>query len=208
MRDDGVKRALAFFTSAFSSYSGCRQYRENIAAAQAEVGEGCAADRQAARVLQSSRLYRADDRSDVAAALRAGAAERARCGLKLLFTAHSIPLAMADNCRYEHQLREACRLVAEGAGMRTGSWFIRAAAARRRSPGWSRISARRLRRAAAGTPAIVVVPIGFISDHMEVLYDLDTEAAAIWQRTGHFNWSGRHGRHASAFCRHDSRIGR
>ena len=61
MASDGVRRALAFVTSAYSSYSGCRQYRENIAAAQAEVGATAPADRQAPRVLQSSWFHRTDD---------------------------------------------------------------------------------------------------------------------------------------------------
>ena len=79
MAADGVRRALAFVTSAYSSYSGCRQYRENIAAAQAEVGPACAAGRQAPRVLQPSRLHRADDREHAGGAgANSGRAARRR----------------------------------------------------------------------------------------------------------------------------------
>ena len=112
MAADGVKRALAFVTSGFSSYSGCRQYRENIAAAQAEVGP-------AAPVVDKLRVFFnhpgfIEPMIELTrTALEQVPAER-RSNAVLIFTAHSIPLVMAQGCRYEEQLREACRLIAEG----------------------------------------------------------------------------------------------
>ena len=128
MAADGNRRAAAFFTSAYSSYSGCRQYRENIAAAQAEVGPGAPQiDKLRAffnhpgfiePMIESTSRRRWRKSRPSAATMAA-----------LVFTAHSIPRAMADACRYEAQLREASRLVAAGAGHEaTGTWPIKAAA--------------------------------------------------------------------------------
>ncbi|MCA9184331.1 MAG: ferrochelatase, partial [Planctomycetales bacterium] len=118
MKRDGVRRALAFMTSAFSSYSGCRQYRENILAAQQEVGSD-------APVVDKLRVFfnhpgfveaQAARLNEAAAELPAGAAPH------VIFTAHSIPLAMATSSSYETQLQSACRLVASAAGC--DSWEL------------------------------------------------------------------------------------
>ena len=114
MAADGVRRALAFVTSAYSSYSGCRQYRENIAAAQAEVGATAPAIDKL-RVFFNHPGFIEPMIENVRAALEKIPADR-RDNAELIFTAHSIPQAMAENCRYEDQLREASRLVAEGVG--------------------------------------------------------------------------------------------
>src|SRR5436190_9684694 len=111
MSSDGVRRALAFITSAYSSYSGCRQYRENIPAAQAEVGSAAPAIDKL-RVFFNHPGFIEPMIVNVRTALEKIPAER-RSNAELIFTAHSIPLAMAENCRYEEQLREASRLVAE-----------------------------------------------------------------------------------------------
>ena len=114
MADAGVKRALAFVTSAYSSYSGCRQYRENIAAACAALGER-APQVDKIRVFfnhpgfvgpMAARVRQALDRFP----------EPCRPQVPVLFTAHSIPMSMAEGCRYVKQLAEASRLVAEQAG--------------------------------------------------------------------------------------------
>ena len=110
MQADGVRRAIAFFTSAFSSYSGCRQYRENIAAAQQTVGEG-APQIDKLRTFFNHPGFIEPMIEHVGAALAAIPAER-RSQAQVLFSAHSIPLAMAQNCQYETQFREASRLVA------------------------------------------------------------------------------------------------
>ena len=113
MADDGVERALAFFTSAYSSYSGCRQYRENLFTAQQEVGP------RAPEVVRTRMFFNhpgwieanADHVRQALAQIPRGSAAH------VAFTAHSIPLAMAQACRYEDQLRESARLVAEAVGV-------------------------------------------------------------------------------------------
>ena len=183
MRDDGVKRAIAFFTSAFSSYSGCRQYRENIAAAQAEVGEG-APQVDRLRMFFNHPGYIEPVIEHVRTALAQVPAER-QAAAKLVFTAHSIPMAMADNCRYVAQLNESCRLVAEGVG-RTDWQLVYQSRSGPPSQPWLEPDILDTLRslAAAGAQDVVVMPIGFISDHLEVLYDLDTEAQQLADELG------------------------
>lgn len=168
MKADGVKRALAFPTSAFSSYSGCRQYRENIADAVAAVGD--------IEITTIRRFFNHPGFIEVMIE-SARTAAASLPGAKFLFSAHSIPNAMADTCAYADQLREACRLVAEGAGI--GSWsLVYQSRSGPPSQPWLEpdiLDALRAEKA-AGTPAVIVQPIGFISDHMEVMFDLDYEA--------------------------------
>jgi ferrochelatase len=114
MRDKGVRRALAFVTSAYSSYSGCRQYREDIERARAAVGEG-APQVDKLRVFYNHPDFIAPNVENLQAALARIPSER-RAAAHVAFTAHSIPLSMASNCDYQAQLSETCRLVAEGAG--------------------------------------------------------------------------------------------
>ena len=114
MAEDGIERALAFFTSAFSSYSGCRQYHEDIARARQQVGD-------AAPHVDKLRMFFnhpsfIEPMIENTRAATGELSESIRSSARLLFTAHSIPLSMAENCRYELQLRETCRLVAEGLG--------------------------------------------------------------------------------------------
>jgi ferrochelatase len=183
MADDGVKRALAFMTSAYSSYSGCRQYRENVAAARAEAGER-APEVDKLRVFYNHPGFVEPMARNVAAALlRIPENRRARAALA--FTAHSIPLAMAAVCDYEVQLREACRLVGERVGRPDGPLVFQSRSGAPNQP-WLEpdilVHLETLR--AAGTQDVVVAPVGFISDHMEVLYDLDHEAAAKARELG------------------------
>jgi len=181
MKADGIKRAIAFFTSAFSSYSGCRQYRENIAAAQQAVGEGApSVDKLRVFFNHSGFIESMIERTR--AALEQIPAER-RAQANLLFTAHSIPLAMAQNCQYEAQFQEASRLVAEALSHANWRLVYQSRSGPPTQP-WlgpdigealSEIEARAGGRS-AGRADVVTVPIGFISDHLEVLYDLDEEA--------------------------------
>lgn len=183
MADDGVRRALAFFTSAFSSYSGCRQYRENIEQARAEVGP---------RAPQIDKLRGFFNHPGFIEAM----AERVQQALEqipgerrgeaqLVFTAHSIPLAMAEHCQYQSQLAEACRLAAERVDV--ANWRL-AYQSRSGSPSqpWLEPDIGDVLRelASSGVRDVVVAPIGFISDHMEVVYDLDTEARSVCRELG------------------------
>ena len=111
MRDDGVKSALAFVTSAYSSYSSCRQYLEDLQRARELVGP------EAPRVEKLRAFYNHPgfieaNVSNVRTALERLPEER-RAAATIVFTAHSIPVTMAGNCDYESQLNEASRLVAE-----------------------------------------------------------------------------------------------
>jgi ferrochelatase len=176
MQADGVRRALAFFTSAFSSYSGCRQYLENIAAAQAEVGEG-APQIDKLRVFFNHPGFIEPKVERTREALLKIEPPRTP-EAHLLFTAHSIPLAMAKNCQYEAQFREASRLVAEGVGHANWRLVYQSRSGPPSQPWLEPDVGDALSEIASanGSRDVVLVPIGFISDHMEVLYDLDEEA--------------------------------
>jgi ferrochelatase len=185
MAADGVRRALAFVTSAFSSYSGCRQYREDIARAQQEAG-AAAPQVDKLRAFFNHPGFIEPMIEKTRAALERIPAER-RDDAPLVFAAHSIPLAMAAGCLYEEQLRESSRLVADGVGR--ADWHL--AYQSRSGPPQQRWLEpdigdflERCRGSGVGCRDVVVVPIGFISDHMEVVYDLDTEARQLCERLG------------------------
>jgi len=185
MAADGVRRALALVTSAFSSYSGCRQYREDIARAQQEVGPATPhVDKL--RVFFNHPGFIEPMVERTRAALAQIPADR-RSEAILVFTAHSIPRAMAENCRYEEQLREACRLVAERIGRDDWQLVYQSRSGPPSQP-WLEPDVndflKRSQEPGARIQDVVLVPIGFISDHMEVVYDLDTEARETCDRLG------------------------
>ncbi|HLL75575.1 MAG TPA: ferrochelatase [Pyrinomonadaceae bacterium] len=183
MRDDGVRRALAFVTSAYSSYSGCRQYRENIEHARAEVGEGAPAVDKL-RAFYNHPGFVEPNAENLSAALAQIPAER-RASARVAFTAHSIPEAMAAGCDYEAQLLETCRLVAERAGAKLWRLVFQSRSGSPHQPWLEPDICDHLRELkAAGATDAVVHPVGFISDHMEVLYDLDTEARQVAAEIG------------------------
>jgi len=183
MADAGVKRALAFVTSAYSSYSGCRQYRENIAAACAALGDR-------APQVDKIRVFFNHPGFVGPMAVRVHESlgrfpEADRPAVPVLFTAHSIPLSMAEGCRYVAQLSEAARLVAAEAGVTTWQLVYQSRSGPPSQPWLEPDVCDAIRGLhAAGARSIVIAPIGFISDHMEVLYDLDTEAAALCRELG------------------------
>jgi ferrochelatase len=179
MKNDGVRNALAFFTSAFSSYSGCRQYRENIATAQGEVGEG-APQISKLRVFYNHPGFIGAMAERVHEALDSLPTDR-RDQAHVVYTAHSVPLGMAENSNYVAQLEEACRLVSGALG-RSGDRLVYQSRSGQPTQPWlepdildylKEIKKNRF----AG--AVVLAPIGFISDHMEVRYDLDTQAKQL-----------------------------
>lgn len=183
MRDDGVKRALAFVTSAYSSFSGCRQYRGNIADAQAAVGPGApAVDKIRAFFNHPGFIGPMAER--VREAYGQIPLER-RATAELIFTAHSVPLSMANSSKYVDQLEEACRLVAEAAG-RDGHRLVWQSRSGPPTQPWLEpdICDHLRQRREQGVQDAVVAPIGFISDHMEVLFDLDTEAQHVAAEIG------------------------
>jgi protoporphyrin/coproporphyrin ferrochelatase len=178
MRADGVRKALAFATSAFGSYSGCRQYREDIERARAAVGPGAPEIHKLPAFHDRPGFVRAmADR--VRTAMDAIPAERLTAA-NLLYTAHSIPLAMAQSSPYVAQLEEACRLVSQAVG-HEGVLVYQSRSGPPTQPWLGPDVCDHIRQLhAAGELAdLVLAPIGFLSDHMEVVYDLDTEAAAL-----------------------------
>ena len=184
MRDHGVKRAIAFFTSAFSSYSGCRQYRENINEARQLVGAD-SPEIDKLRVFYNHPGYVQTMQERVEEAWSAWRNER-RNRAVILFTAHSIPMAMAAGCNYQRQLLESCRLVAES--LKHPKWqLVYQSRSGPASQPWLEPDVNdALRAIKDGNEAedTVIVPIGFISDHMEVLYDLDCEAKQTCEEIG------------------------
>ena len=175
MRADGVTRALAFMTSAYSSYSGCRQYRENVKAAQEAVGAG-APEVDKLRAFYNHPHYVEASAAEVRHALAQIPAER-RTGAELVFTAHSIPCSMAETSDYEKQLRETCRLVAQALQIEEYRLVFQSRSGAPNQPWLEPDILDYLRTLPeCGVTDVVIAPIGFISDHMEVLYDLDTEA--------------------------------
>lgn len=183
MREDGVKHALAFFTSAFSSYSGCRQYREDIAKAQAEVGEG-APQFDILRKFYNHPGFVGPMIDNTRAAFDQIPAER-RAKAHVAFTAHSIPLGMAQNSMYEAQLQETSRLIAQVLGHDAWKLVYQSRSGSPAHPWLEPDIGDHIRELhAQGGQDVIVVPIGFISDHMEVLFDLDTEAKDLADELG------------------------
>jgi ferrochelatase len=184
MKADGVTRALAFVTSAYSSYSSCRQYLENIAAARTAVGDG-APIIDKIRAYYNHPLYIAATAERVQDALKRIAPER-RQSAHVVFTAHSIPSSMAENCKYSLQLLEAARLVSTELGKEPGPVVFQSRSGPPTQPWLAPDVLDHLRSVAAQGQVkdVVIVPIGFVSDHMEVVYDLDTEARALSAELG------------------------
>lgn len=175
MHGDGVRRALAFVTSAYASYSGCHQYLDDIARARQAVGADAPAIDKLRVFYNHPGFIQAN-----ADALRAAAAT-VDASAPVIFTAHSIPVSMAATCDYVAQLHATAALVMEAAGLPPAAPWSVVFQSRSGPPSvpWlgPDIGAHLAARAAEGTTAVVVAPIGFVADHMEVVYDLDVEAA-------------------------------
>jgi protoporphyrin/coproporphyrin ferrochelatase len=184
MRADGVRSALALMTSAYSSYSGCRQYRENVAAAVASVGEG-ALKIDKLRVFYNHPGFIEACADRVRSATKAFYPNEMNRDLHLVVSAHSIPSAMAESSAYERQLRETSRLVAEAAGLSNWDLVYQSRSGPPAQPWLGPDILEHLRDLhRRGIRDVIVAPLGFISDHMEVLYDLDTEAQALARELG------------------------
>ncbi|MDE3166745.1 MAG: ferrochelatase, partial [Acidobacteriota bacterium] len=183
MAADGVRRAVAIATSAYSSYSGCRQYIENIAAARATVGPSAPEIDKLPPFWNHPGFVAAN--ADRAAAALQQIPEDRRAECRLIFTAHSIPQAMAAQCRYEEQLVETARRVSERAAHAEWDLVWQSRSGPPSQPWLEPDILDHLRALAAdGVKDAVVAPIGFLSDHMEVIYDLDYEAAHLAHELG------------------------
>ncbi|TWU00938.1 ferrochelatase [Stieleria varia] len=183
MRDDGCNRSLAFFTSMFSCYSGCRQYRENIADAQEKVGPGAPIVEKVRMGFNHPGFIETLSDNVRAAIAELGIAPEAA---NVMFTAHSIPMSMADNCDYAKQLNEASRLVAEAIGVTDWRLVYQSRSGPPSQP-WLEpdvCAAIAQMDDESKLSNLIIVPIGFVSDHMEVLYDLDEEAKQLCESRG------------------------
>jgi ferrochelatase len=172
MARDGVHHALAFVTSAFSSYSSCGQYLDDIAASRAAVGPAApAVDKLRVFFNHPGFIEPMADR--VRRAL-----EEVPPGSPLLFSAHSIPRSMAAECDYAAQLADASAMIAQRADA-DRRWVL-GYQSRSGPPGqpWLEPDISECLRAFAteGAPGVVLVPVGFVSEHLEVVYDLDVVA--------------------------------
>jgi ferrochelatase len=176
MKQDGIRRALAFVMSAYSSYSGCRQYREDIARAQNEVGTG-APEIDKLRVFFNHPGFIEATEDRLRDALQQ-VPENARQNIQIVYTAHSIPLSMANTSDYVRQLEEVKKLVSDRLGIANHALVYQSRSGTPGQPWLEPDILDYLHDVKAGNlaTAVVLAPIGFISDHMEVLYDLDVEA--------------------------------
>jgi len=178
MADDGVRRAAAFVTSAYPSWSGCRQYREDIARAQAAVGPSAPRIDKLRLFFDNPGFVR-----PLAEALQA-AREEAGTDAPVLFSAHSIPQVMADTSDYVAALTETAQLVADRSGSPPWQLAFQSRSGPPSQPWLAPDVTDTVAGLAREADAVIVAPIGFVSDHMEVVYDLDTEAADAARRAG------------------------
>jgi protoporphyrin/coproporphyrin ferrochelatase len=174
MRDDGVTNAAVFVTSAYSSYSSCRQYLEDLEQARHRVGP------RAPTLWKLRPYYNHPGFIEPLGDGLAAALEDAGPAAPVLMSAHSLPVSMARTCDYERQLDECARLVAARAGLTPERWSLvfQSRSGPPAQPWLGPDVLDAIGDLPQGTPAVVVTPIGFVSDHMEVVYDLDTRAAA------------------------------
>jgi protoporphyrin/coproporphyrin ferrochelatase len=198
MAADGVRRAAGLLTSAYSSYSGCRQYRENLFDAVEAVEAVAAAEDRPPRAPRLDRLRHYYNHPgfvqpfvDAVLAVR----DQVPAGSRLVFVTHSIPESMdagsgPEGHAYSQQHRLVAAEVATRVGAATGTQLLWDLVFCSRSGPppvpWLEpdVNEHLETLAEAGEPGVVVVPIGFVSDHMEVVYDLDTEAAETARRVG------------------------
>ncbi len=182
----GIGRALGIVLAAHHSYSSCGQYRQNVAQARQTLREQGVAD---VEVLFAPGWHTHEGFIEANARQIESAChdlpDEARRIARIVFTAHSIPASMAADCRYEAELRETAALVASR--LQTDDWSLvfQSRSGRPEDPWLGPDVCDYLRTAhAGGLRAAVIAPIGFVADHIEVLYDLDTEAAEVCRTLG------------------------
>jgi len=184
MADDGIKNALAFVTSAYSSYSSCRQYLEDIEQAREKLGKR-APTVDKIRVFHNHPGFVQTNTDNLQEALSNFPAGE-RPDVEIAFTAHSIPLSMDSHCEYKQQLLETSRLVARAA-QHPNHWSLcyQSRSGPATQPWLEPDICDHIRNLhEKGVTNLVIMPIGFVSDHMEVIYDLDTEAHLLCSQLG------------------------
>lgn len=181
MAVDRIQNALAFVTSAYSSYSSCRQYLQHISDAQLEVGP------TAPRIEKLRAFYKHPLFIEANVDHIRVAWDRLEdpAPAQLVFTAHSIPESMAANCDYAAQLDQTGSLIARALNVQNWSLVYQSRSGSKSQPWLGPDVCDHLRALGAkGVREVVVAPIGFVSDHMEVVYDLDIEARAVANEIG------------------------
>jgi len=182
MRSDGVRRAAVYVTSAFSSYSGCRQYRLDMEKARAAVGDG-APELDKLRIFYNHPGFVDAQAEHIRDALEA-VPEPRRAAARFVFTAHSIPLTMASGCDYVAQLREIAGVLAGRFGRAEHDVVYQSRSGPPQVRWLEPDICDHLRSLAGKVQDVVVIPLGFVSDHMEVVWDLDHEARAVASELG------------------------
>jgi ferrochelatase len=180
MHADGARHAIGFIAAPHHSYSSCQQYRENVAAAQREI-EAAGGHLNISFVgswfdhplfIEANAEHVREAQRRLPAAVRDTA--------QLVFTAHSIPLPMAETSLYREQLQTSARLIAQKVGVERWALVYQSRSGRPQDPWLEPDVCEYLRSEhAAGLHAAIICPVGFVCDHIEVLYDLDREAAEV-----------------------------
>jgi protoporphyrin/coproporphyrin ferrochelatase len=182
MRDNGIRRAAVFTTSAWSGYSSCTQYVEDIARARRAAGPD-APELVKLRTYFDHPLF-----VEMFAEAIAEAADRVPADARLVFTAHSVPVAADERCGprlYSRQVAYATRLVAAAAGYADYDLAWQSRSGPPQVPWLEPDVADHLTALAeAGTTAVIVCPIGFVADHIEVVWDLDNELRSRAEAAG------------------------
>jgi ferrochelatase len=183
MAVDGIKHALAFVTAAYSSYSSCRQYLENIECARQAAGSDTLRIDKI-RVFFDHPLFIKANSDHLQNALDQLPMAR-RAGAQVVYTAHSIPVSMARNCRYEAQLLEASRLVSAAVSHPKWNLVYQSRSGSPEHPWLGPDIAEYLPTLISeGVRDVVIQPLGFVCDHMEVVYDLDIVAKGLCEQLG------------------------
>ncbi len=178
MQVDGIQKALAFVTSAYSSYSSCRQYRENIAAAQDQLEQGKSLQIDKLRAFYNHPGFIEAKADRLENALQQFGDKR--CDVHVAFTAHSIPTSMSSTCDYVSQLQETARLLSDSVNAKNWQICFQSRSGPATQPWLEPDICDHIRTLhAQGCDKLVIAPIGFVSDHMEVVFDLDREAKQL-----------------------------
>jgi ferrochelatase len=179
MRTDGIRRAAVFATSAYSSFSACRQYLDDLDSARLAAGVGAP---------ECDKLRPFFDHPGFIEPLTENL-RAAVSGLDhphVVFTAHSIPVEMAQGAQYVEQLTHVARTVAGGNGISDWRLAYQSRSGPPHQP-WLEpdvnVALAEI-AAAGGSRDVTIAPIGFLSDHLEILFDLDTQARATAERLG------------------------
>ena len=182
----GLRRSIGVIATAHRSFSSCGQYRQNVADAQAAVRRGGLRPPEISYVpdWHDHPGFISANAAQIEVA-RAGLPPNARAGARLVFTAHSLPERMPAVDRYRAQLEHSARLVADSLGWTDWAVAFQSRSGRPEDPWLGPDVVEYLRgEHARGLRAAVLAPIGFLCDHIEVLYDLDVEAAAACAEMG------------------------